>query len=258
MVFQHTAARRRLGNAKASINGGTFVSTHSRPKAAGISFIDCLRFTFSFNTQPPEGGWRLSSTQKLQHLGFQHTAARRRLVSTNFMFSNRIQCFNTQPPEGGWAKPINKGKNKATFQHTAARRRLDGNTEAVYSLQQVSTHSRPKAAGPRPLSRLLPAHVSTHSRPKAAGHLPQACFLNFWVSTHSRPKAAGMAALAMILSWMVSTHSRPKAAGNLDRHRHRLNQFQHTAARRRLAIQDMQVWLKWPVSTHSRPKAAGF
>ncbi len=78
----------------------------------------------SFNTQPPEGGWK----SMLKHLFliklFQHTAARRRLddydgltilhklVSThsrpkaagfvNSPSSLNLFGFNTQPPEGGW------------------------------------------------------------------------------------------------------------------------------------------------------------
>ena len=35
----------------------------------------------SFNTQPPEGGWKRSSLHRAKH-----------------------QSFNTQPPEGGWRK----------------------------------------------------------------------------------------------------------------------------------------------------------
>ncbi|WP_168165672.1 hypothetical protein, partial [Neisseria sp. HMSC066B07] len=76
-----------------------------------------------FNTQPPEGGWKLKDVVLLQHTG-----------------------FNTQPPEGGWETPaVVKGfkpvsthsRPKAAgskfvpyffdnslFQHTAARRRL--------------------------------------------------------------------------------------------------------------------------------------
>ena len=78
------------------------VSTHSRPKAAGLmlpsavevrnwfqhtaarrrlGFALCcsLKRNRSFNTQPPEGGWILFSN------------------------SSRVEsCFNTQPPEGGW------------------------------------------------------------------------------------------------------------------------------------------------------------
>ena len=33
---------------------------------------------------------------------FQHTAARRRLALTNMYNAPFIVCFNTQPPEGGW------------------------------------------------------------------------------------------------------------------------------------------------------------
>ena len=78
--FQHTAARRRLGFKLLAVGRGCFVSTHSRPKAAGslqcsVGADDCC-----FNTQPPEGGWiRKLSFLKGRFL-FQHTAARRRLV----------------------------------------------------------------------------------------------------------------------------------------------------------------------------------
>ena len=55
---------------------------------------------------------------------FQHTAARRRLASYCLRRPRQIRRFNTQPPEGGW----------------------DG--ERCFFLNgDVSTHSRPKAAG---------------------------------------------------------------------------------------------------------------
>ena len=143
--FQHTAARRRLG---------------SRPgRTASLS---------SFNTQPPEGGWRLSDGD----VGLS-------------------KCFNTQPPEGGWnlmESPIKNlmvsthSRPKAAgswaircirvikmFQHTAARRRLASDLTSTTDGRDVSTHSRPKAAGrDSELAHML-LNVSTHSRPKAAG-----------------------------------------------------------------------------------------
>ena len=78
-----------------------------------------------------------------------------------------------------------------TFQHTAARRRLAQHLLQGCFRWDVSTHSRPKAAG-----RLLPAaifvlYVSTHSRPKAAGTETELPETEQTVSTHSRPKAAG-------------------------------------------------------------------
>ena len=99
-LFQHTAARRRLGGTD------------------GI----CVLAT-GFNTQPPEGGWygydrisvtvfefqhtaarrRLGSSLLISYLGyeFQHTAARRRLATSKFLICEVVG-----------------------FQHTAARRRL--------------------------------------------------------------------------------------------------------------------------------------
>ena len=46
------AGERVRGDAEASR-----VSTHSRPKAAGCLAFLFLNFLLCFNTQPPEGGW---------------------------------------------------------------------------------------------------------------------------------------------------------------------------------------------------------
>ena len=78
-MFQHTAARRRLGDIGWDDTKIVDVSTHSRPKAAG--------------SIKPVG-------RKLYEW-FQHTAARRRLGA--LIWPERwTKCFNTQPPEGGW------------------------------------------------------------------------------------------------------------------------------------------------------------
>ena len=56
------------------------VSTHSRPKAAGVNLRMGLRLAvFCFNTQPPEGGWGRQLDGNTLPTMFQHTAARRRL-----------------------------------------------------------------------------------------------------------------------------------------------------------------------------------
>ena len=59
--------------------GGLWVSTHSRLKAAGTRQVSILCTIGSFNTQPPEGGW--------YHQRY---------------LSDTSASFNTQPPEGGW------------------------------------------------------------------------------------------------------------------------------------------------------------
>ena len=55
------------------------------------------------------------------------------------------------------------------FQHTAARRRLAPAPVGKGRFYDVSTHSRPKAAGIYAKSAYFRLLVSTHSRPKAAG-----------------------------------------------------------------------------------------
>ena len=63
------------------------------------------------------------------------------------------------------------------------------------------------------ITRIRRIQVSTHSRPKAAGEYNNAPALHKVVSTHSRPKAAGWEVVGKLLEAHVSTHSRPKAAG---------------------------------------------
>jgi len=80
--FQHTAARRRLAALPCGFGLVGGVSTHSRPKAAGITETRVLHLQnvsthsrpkaagcgqihargggHGFNTQPPEGGWQQS------------------------------------------------------------------------------------------------------------------------------------------------------------------------------------------------------
>ena len=57
--FQHTAARRRLVAGNNSLKLLFWVSTHSRPKAAGVKSAAVWALMVGFNTQPPEGGWFL-------------------------------------------------------------------------------------------------------------------------------------------------------------------------------------------------------
>ena len=166
--FQHTAARRRLADSVKLKNRISDVSTHSRPKAAGYSIFGKPLLNQRFNTQPPEGGWVNFSSVTNMLVVFQHTAARRRLGDIQF----HIRL--TFP-----------------FQHTAARRRLDVLASVPGGAGSVSTHSRPKAAGSPSVPNMAAVAVSTHSRPKAAGG--KGFTIEQWrsVSTHSRPKAAG-------------------------------------------------------------------
>ena len=166
---------------------------------------------------------------------FQLTAARRRLDRHRRRGQRFSVRFNSQPPEGGWSFIISSLIWYVPFQLTAARRRLVYAGFSNAAGHDVSTHSRPKAAGPKRLRRRSGGMVSTHSRPKAAGGSDSELGGSDSVSTHSRPKAAGANAWPAYSDQIVSTHSRPKAAGYIT---HLLTQmlvwFQLTAARRRL------------------------
>ena len=123
-LFQHTAARRRLATALIAITIRNNVSTHSRPKAAGQPQVKIVIHHLSFNTQPPEGGWRC-----------------------RFRNIQMILGFNTQPPEGGWTRP-NAPDSTALRVSTHSRPKAAGECAVlVFAFTRVSTHSRPKAAG---------------------------------------------------------------------------------------------------------------
>ena len=77
---------------------------------------------------------------------FQHAAARRRLGRNSAQLRRR-DCFNTQPPEGGWFGMTLNQAYEQMFQHAAARRRLAGKVCELLEGKEVSTRSRPKAAG---------------------------------------------------------------------------------------------------------------
>ena len=63
------------------------------------------------------------------------------------MIKTTARGFNTQPPEGGWFGQFGFDDLPIKFQHTAARRRLALLSSLPFLTLQVSTHSRPKAAG---------------------------------------------------------------------------------------------------------------
>ena len=83
--------------------------------------------TISFNTQPPEGGWKLYR-KKNAHYCFntQPPEGGCAAFKTNL---GAKKCFNTQPPEGGCNGEFTV-IGEVMFQHTAARRRLAVPSEA--------------------------------------------------------------------------------------------------------------------------------
>ena len=146
-VFQHTAARRRLVSYGSIASTLIDVSTHSRPKAAGMSRSPAKAVCPCFNTQPPEGGWHCGS-DRIYFAPTVSTHSRPKAAGWPSAWLKRLNnCFNTQPPEGGWFPNILACDELPEFQHTAARRRLENFKAWLDGFDCVSTHSRPKAAG---------------------------------------------------------------------------------------------------------------
>ena len=214
----------------------TPVSTHSRPKAAGMSVRNSLYGRpVSTHSRPKAAG--TSEIRGYRNLRFQHTAARRRLGHTLIPMLQTALCFNTQPPEGGWYDINKMTLWRHSFQHTAARRRL-GQQFANRADQRRSFNTQPPEGGWLRVAVVFQcAACGFNTQPPEGGwSLCQNTQGFIFVSTHSRPKAAGTLA------------ARSSADKSL---------FQHTAARRRLGKPSVHGRPSYVVSTHSRPKAAG-
>ena len=123
VVFQHTAARRRLGSV-------------GKPTGAKKCF----------NTQPPEGGWLLE-IDFFVVVGLVSTHSRPKAAGLlGFHFDHLERCFNTQPPEGGWLTILFILLVVAVSTHSRPKAAGRGQ-ELLAKIGEVSTHSRPKAAG---------------------------------------------------------------------------------------------------------------
>ena len=145
LVFQLTAARRRLPHA-----ARTHSPRHAFQLTAARRRLRQLHqrrhdTRQRFNSQPPEGGCNASRTPTRNNL-----------------------CFNSQPPEGGCEPSARTLRMRCKFQLTAARRRLHFHHLPRGFLALVSTHSRPKAAAPRPYS-VLPSVHRFNSQPPEGG-----------------------------------------------------------------------------------------
>ena len=149
-------------------------------------------------------------------LTFQLTAARRRLGPS---------CVKT-----GTTKP---------FQLTAARRRLALAQYAAHEREDVSTHSRPKAAGC--IDHVHPkSQGGFNSQPPEGGWFDRhlVCAHPRGVSTHSRPKAAGRPSEIQTAFFYRFNSQPPEGGWTRDvLPVPILPVFQLTAARRRLGIQ---------------------
>ena len=131
-------------------------------------------------------------------------------------------------------------EDKAQFQHTAARRRLVHLIPNLCRPQNVSTHSRPKAAGYYSCGIFYFRDGFQHTAARRRLDTDYIPALHTTISFNTQPPEGGWdnSNGEPLLYITVSTHSRPKAAGAaIPPGSAHLCVFQHTAARRRLVFQ---------------------
>ena len=175
---------------------------------------------------------------------FQHTAARRRLLSGLLVFCIICERFNTQPPEGGCYRARLVRRFLGCYQHCTTNTGFNtqppeggcDNQNNWDKLQKVSTHSRPKAAANYNQFERLHLTVSTHSRPKAAAR--NGCGLRFKTAAgfNTQPPEGGCIRRKGWCPVMACFNTQPPEGGccPISDCRHHPSMFQHTAARRRL------------------------
>ena len=115
LLFQHTAARRRLrlqGFTKAQ---AIKVSTHSRAEAAAIAIYFYTVFLTCFNTQPRGGGCVNSLVGKIK-ITLVSTHSRAEAAALAFTAHKYLfKSFNTQPRGGGCYNPRTKSSGISSF-----------------------------------------------------------------------------------------------------------------------------------------------
>ncbi len=148
----------------------------ARPKAAGRARKSCVVRATVLNSQPPEGGWRSRLLRLLPGRGFNSQPREGGWpikASSGTPFSSVSTHSRTKAAGHGNAVST---KLKREFQLTAARRRLEISPACTSpSVGFQLTAARRRLGSPPHLSR---AGVSTHSRPKAAG--PRKCLKYFF------------------------------------------------------------------------------
>ena len=211
-MFQHTAARRRLGFAL-RIWVSVSISFNTQPPEGGWGKMrDDCGASSGFNTQPPEGGWFQGQKSRRFWLSFntQPPEGGWALTATRF---RRLLCFNTQPPEGGWAVRPSACRFFRLFQHTAARRRL-GRCRHRRDPRVLFQHT---AARRRLVFRCPPVYPlrGFNTQPPEGGWNPnRQNLINYYKFQHTAARRRlGKGDVDVSFKPHVSTHSRLKAAG---------------------------------------------
>ena len=100
-----------------------------------------------FNTQPPEGGCKVTATPDKCDAVSTHSRPKAAAAAETYIASRDAVSTHSRPKAAAFVAHVEIAAR--LFQHTAARRRLRFLTvNGVPARLEVSTHSRPKAAAP--------------------------------------------------------------------------------------------------------------
>ena len=187
-----------------------------------------------FNSQPPEGGWGRRVDDAAAWFEFQLTAARRRLVGCRCI-GDALGRFQLTAARRRLARSFLHRKKNILFQLTAARRRLVAQLIGAQTPWQFQLTAARRRLGDDGPANSVCGQVSTHSRPKAAGAAGRLRSFDDG-GFNSQPPEGGwwLKQLACVVRWCFN--SQPPEGGWP---RWRLQPckrawFQLTAARRRL------------------------
>ena len=167
IVFQHTAARRRLQAKGYAITWNWQVSTHSRTKAAAATTqLISAALSVSTHSRTKAAAGFIAHVHRTWHVS---THSRTKAAAKSAC--NAATCstgFNTQPHEGGCTIAENTSENQ----------------------YRVSTHSRTKAAARTLFNN---AQFRTFQHTAARRRLPslQICLNIFWQSFNTQPHEGG-------------------------------------------------------------------
>ena len=138
MMFQHTAARRRLAGTSGRPYCSLPVSTHSRPKAAGTEqgkrqYADDV----STHSRPKAAG---HNQKKIRRIAMVSTHSRPKAAGA-FLKSYKHLCYVSthSRPKAAGHPPLPRWAAVKTFQHTAARRRLDRQAHGAGAVDRFNT-----------------------------------------------------------------------------------------------------------------------
>ena len=188
---------------------------------------------------------------------FQHTAARRRLAIRLATTIRHIRFQHTAARRRLDSK-MGGSDGNGKFQHTAARRRLGGTQQQRCKRRQFQHTAARRRLVSQPSRPRLTNRVSTHSRPKAAGRLASlhactpACF-------NTQPPEGGWPFLPTYHKRVSCFNTQPPEGGWYSGTAYLCSpNYVSTHSRPKAAGKHCFILHKrFEVSTHSRPKAAG-